>query len=271
MIAIDCPLRVRGGVVTLFLLFTALSPVVLSSQESDLPQPVTYTADYTSVPPIIDGELNDSAWATTPVTDNFVVHDSGAPAPLQTYAQLTYDDQYLYLAAYCQDKDIYTHYTELQSPLFRNDDLVEIFIDPDGDGKNYLELGFSASSVYYSLIVPQANDGHVAPEPIDTPVLTNAVATHNTFDSSGRKDQHWTLEARIPLAFIDQTNLKKTPITASVWRVGLFRIDYSRHHQPNEADGYYSWQPHGKFGFHRPARFAYVKFDRSQKEKDALK
>ena len=39
------------------------------------------------------------------------------------------------------------------SKIYETDDLVEIFIDPDGDGKNYLEIGVNAFSTHYDMLV----------------------------------------------------------------------------------------------------------------------
>jgi hypothetical protein len=231
---------------------------VFGCQATDLPAPTTYTIIYTSKPPVIDGLLDEAVWSQTVDTHDFVIHDSGMTAPVQTHAKLAYDDQYLYLAASCQDTDIFAQYTKTQEPLFRRDDLVEIFIDPDGDGKHYLELGFSAQAVYYRFLVPEAKDGKVRPKPIDIPQLMSATQIYGSLNDPDDQDSHWTLEARIPMSLLNELKTTSKPPTSQSWRIGLFRIDYGT--KSNQASGFYAWQTHGKFGFHRPERFAYVTF-----------
>ena len=221
--------------------------------------PSSYLVRYTAVAPTIDGVLDEPLWSQVIPTNSFVIHHSGKTAPVTTVAQLAWDKQYLYLAATCEDKDIYAHHTDNQSPLFRRDDLVEIFVDPDGDGKRYVEIGFSANSVHYSLIVPEVIDGKIEPESLEIPELRYATQIHGSLNNPADSDLYWTLEVRIPLTALNPAPLAET----SQWRLGLFRIDYSSHSKTNQAEGYYAWQYLGQFGFHRPERFGYVNFGRT--------
>lgn len=236
-----------------------------NSQATELPtsdnSPSSYLISYTTTSPTIDGVLNEPIWSQAKHTQHFVIHDSGRTAPVNTFAQLTWDNHYLYLAVTCEDKDIYAHYTKHQSPLFRRDDLVEIFIDPDGDGKNYIEIGFSANNIHYSLIVPEVIDGKIEPELLDIPDLHYTTHIHGTLNNSIDQDLYWTLEARIPLNALNSHK----PTQKNTWRLGLFRIDYHSHSKTNQADGYYAWQYLGQFGFHRPDRFGFVTFENIEK------
>lgn len=258
----NCFYSLHAGLCVIAPLLLWISVLWVSvSQANDLPVPDTYSITYTQKSPVIDGVLDDAAWVQAKPTKDFVIHDSGNAAPVQTFGQLAYDNQYLYLAATCQDPDIYAKYTKTQAPLFRRDDLVEIFIDPDGDGKNYLELGFSATAVYYSLLVSEVNNGKVTPKYLDISNLLGATQIHGSLNNPDDADSYWTLEARIPLNLLDGLKDVNTSPKSQSWRIGLFRIDYSTHSKTNQAVGYYAWQTHGKFGFHRPERFAHVMFE----------
>jgi hypothetical protein len=256
------PLWIVQGAIALLLLWVDTSTATSLPKHVSAPASTidSYSITYTNTPPIIDGLLDDKFWAQAKPTSDFVIHDSGKSAPVKTVAKLAYDEQYLYLAATSEDLDIYAHYTENQSYLFRSDDLVEIFIDPDGDGKHYLEVGFSAGTVHYSLLVPEVRDGKVEPEFIDIPELTYAVHINGSLNNADNPDFSWTLEARIPMKLLHGLN-KKEPKGAS-WRIGIFRIDYSSPGEPDKASGFYAWQHLGKFGFHQPERFAYISFDK---------
>ena len=234
-----------------------------SFAQDALPAPQTYTIPYAEKALVIDGKLDDTSWQGAAFTTAFVHHDTGAPAPLQTRAKLLYDNQCLYLGIETEDADIYAHYTHNADPLFLRDDLVEIFIDPDSDGKNYFEIGISASGVYYALMIPQAAEGLVRPQPLPQVNITVATTLKGTLNNPKDKDSGWTVEACIPLApLIENTAYKVLP--DAHWSIGLFRIDYDHTTPKSKALGFYSWQYLGKFGFHRPERFGKVTFGKQQ-------
>jgi len=64
-----------------------------------LPPRPHVTATRTPQPPIIDGRLDDPAWATAPPSDSFVQHypDEGAPATERTTIRVLYDDKNVYI------------------------------------------------------------------------------------------------------------------------------------------------------------------------------
>src|SRR5580698_4623012 len=64
-------------------------------------------ATRTTKAPIIDGDLNDSAWLNVPVADSFInaYPDFGKVSPQKTVVKIIYDDQAIYIAAYMYDTD----------------------------------------------------------------------------------------------------------------------------------------------------------------------
>ena len=59
----------------------------------------------TSLPPVIDGQLDDPAWASAPVVRGFTTYtpDWGKPQSEQTEVLMAYDDENLYFAFRCLD------------------------------------------------------------------------------------------------------------------------------------------------------------------------
>jgi hypothetical protein len=234
----------------------------------DLPAPQTYAIPYADKALVVDGKLDDASWQQAAFTSAFMHHDTGEPALLQTRAKLLYDNQCLYLGIETEDADIYAHYTHNADPIFLRDDLVEIFIDPDSDGKNYFEIGISARDIYYVFQVPDAADGMVRPQSLPQVKITAATKLKGTLNNPKDKDIGWTIEACIPLSsLIENTTAHATEIMpGSQWRIGLFRIDYDHTTPKSKALGFYSWQYLGKFGFHRPERFGVVTFGSQPKQ-----
>ena len=57
--------------------------------------------------PVIDGQLNDAVWRNATTVDDFhqtVPTDGGSPTEV-TIVKVTYDDEYLYIAADLRDSD----------------------------------------------------------------------------------------------------------------------------------------------------------------------
>jgi hypothetical protein len=84
----------------------ALALLLIQAQTGAIPLPSTLlpprphiTATRTSQPPVIDGKLDDPAWATAVPSDTFVQHfpDEGAPPSERTSMRVLYDDKNLYI------------------------------------------------------------------------------------------------------------------------------------------------------------------------------
>lgn len=228
---------------------------------------MTYVIPHIRHAPLLDGKLDEAVWRSAPSTRNFVIHNTGEHGPITTSAKLLYDDAYLYIGFTTTDADIYARYTSASEPLFFRDDLVEIFIDPLGTGKNYLEFGVSANATRYSLIIPKAISTKIKPKKIGPIDLHAATEIHGTLNQKEDIDKSWSVEIRISLTDIqtytaqpDGTRLALPIPPGTRWKMGLFRIDYDHRTPYNQANGYYSWQHLGGFGFHRPLRFGTIEF-----------
>ena len=223
-----------------------------------LPPLEAYVVSYAT--PAIDGALNDDAWNKTPFTTDFIQHDTGAIPSTRTRAKLLYDDACLYLGLETEDVDIFTHFTRNGDPLFLRDDLTEIFIDPGSDGKNYIEIGVSASGHYYGMSIQEARNGRVMPKSIALKLAT-ATAIKGSLNNAADKDSSWSVETCIPMSVIaENSKTSAAPNENANWSIGLYRIDYDHKTQKSKALGFYSWQYIGQFGFHRPERFGHVTF-----------
>ena len=229
-----------------------------------LPPVYHYVINYAKAAPVIDGNLNDDAWNSATFTADFVQHVSGETPALKTHAKLLYDVQCLYIGVETEDEDIFTYFTHNDDPLFLRDDLAEIFIDPNEKGKNYIEIGISASGLYYGMAIPESNDGLVKPNQFKLPKMPVGIMLNGTLNNPDDKDKSWSLEACIPLSVIAKHTKNKLPITEKThWNIGLYRIDYDHTTEKSKALGFYSWQYLGKFGFHRPERFGKVTFGKN--------
>jgi len=197
----------------------------------------------------IDGDLAD--WKT-PFSGPFVIHNSGEKATQNTYISLSWNEENLYIAYRSVDSNIIGKARKKDAPIFNTDDLVELFIDPDGDGQNYVEIGVNAFSSNYDLLLK---------------CISPACGGWNTainFDISGLEaiskitPEGFNTEIKIPfsgLKTIKNGNFSQ-PKAGTKWKGNAFRIDYGNTTEYLALQHYKSL----KYGFHQPEEFAVFEF-----------
>jgi hypothetical protein len=199
--------------------------------------------------PIIDGDISD--WKT-PFIGPFVRHNSGEKGIQETYVSLSWDSQNLYLGYRCSDSKIVGSTRKHDYPIFERDDLVEIFIDPDGDSQNYLEIGVDAFSTNYDMII-----NCVSPDcggwKTDISFDITQMETVSKINNNG-----YCVEIKIP--FSSLSTIKNSgfliPTVRTKWKGNLFRIDYGKQTDYLAISAYTGSQ----FGFHQPEQFKTFEF-----------
>ncbi|WP_428233058.1 sugar-binding protein [Flavobacterium sp.] len=197
----------------------------------------------------IDGDLSD--WKK-PFLGSFVIHNSGEKAIQNTFVSLSWNDENLYIAYHAADTKIVGSAQKKDSPIFSTDDLVEIFIDPDGDGQNYIEIGVNAFSSNYDLLLKC-----ISPN-------CGGWNTSMAFDITGLETvskitpEGFNTEIKIPFSSLE--GIKNghffKPKAGTKWRGNTFRIDYGNTTEYTALQYYKSL----KFGFHQPEEFATFEF-----------
>lgn len=219
----------------------------------------------------IDGTLDEPIWQQTAFTDSFVISTTGAQGDLTIRAKLLWDDQNLYLGFISDDPDMVAVNTAQDSDLYEEDDLVEIFLDPDGDGKNYLEIGISPRETYYDFIIINPSENNWQDDTQwDVENFVRATSVNGTLDNAADTDSSWSVEMQIPFASLDYSQFGLTlPVTAGdTWRGNLYRIDYDHTTQNSQPNEEYAWNLIGPLatyplGFHSPTRFGSFVFSGS--------
>lgn len=197
----------------------------------------------------IDGDLSD--WKN-PFLGPFVIHNSGEKATQNTFVSLSWNEENLYIAYRSEDSKIIGKLQPKDSKIYETDDLVEIFIDPDGDGKNYLEIGVNAFSTNYDLLLKCIS--------ADCGGWKTAMNfdIQNMEAKSKITPEGFCTEIKIPfssLEKIENGNFAK-PKMGTKWKANTFRIDYGNTTEYLALQDYKSL----KFGFHHPEEFAFFEF-----------
>ncbi len=221
------------------------------------PPPAHYTIYRAPTPPTIDGDLSDPAWLFAEKIDNFQLFDLSSPR-YRTKARMLWDDENFYIGFECEDEDIWATMRKKDDPLWE-EEVVEVYIDPEGDGKDYKEFEVNPLGTLIDLNIPYAQKGAPGGDwrelrKWDAQGVQIGVKVKGTVDSREDKDEGWTVEMAIPLRNLSPT----LPKVGTRWRIQLYRIDRSRTLSQPEFS---SWSPTATF--HAPEYFGITTFGAS--------
>ena len=100
----------------------------------------SFAIQKTDSPPVIDGKLDDAVWKTTAAIDDFhqTVPTDGAAPTEQTIVRVTYDDEYLYIAANLRDSEPRAIRAKqmIQGKFFYSDDRFWVTLDSFNNKRN---------------------------------------------------------------------------------------------------------------------------------------
>ncbi len=104
-------------------------------------------ATRTRQPVRIDGLLDDEVWARA-LPRTLKPYRNGSPVSAATSVRFAYDDDAVYVAFDVDDDDPFSPYDTRDDPLYEGEAL-ELFIDADGDGVEYVELQANIKDVHF--------------------------------------------------------------------------------------------------------------------------
>jgi hypothetical protein len=187
-------------------------PVLLMAQSA----PPAYRAARTMDAIQVDGKLDEFTWTAVPRVGRFSnVRNRSQPDPATTQAAVAWDDLNLYVAFSSVDAEAWGTMKNRDDQLWE-EEVVEVFLDPDGDGRNYAEIEVSPHNVVVDLLIPAPREGSGQAIRWNAAGLQTAVAMH----ASG-----WVVEMAIPWRSLKDAGIERAPRPGDRWRVGLYRIE----------------------------------------------
>ncbi len=163
----------------------------------------------------VDGKLDETSWNRAPrITEFRHIYDPARPSRFPTEAAIVWDDANLYFAFVCSDPEPWGTLKNRDDPLWEQE-VVEVFLDPDCDGQNYAELEVSPANVVVDLLLPR-------PKSDVNEALRWNIDGLQTF--TGRNINGWTAEIAIPWKSLAATGVTAPPKPGDEWRAGLYRI-----------------------------------------------
>ena len=209
-----------------------------------------YTVMRTLGPIKVDGVFDEPSWRAAKSTGAFRANDGSETVTSRVEAKMLWDDSNLYFAFECDDTDLSATMTKRDEHLWQ-EEVVEVFIDPDGDEKNYIELEVNPLGAFLDLFVLTP----VVPIPYESYNIPAkwAVKVDGTVQNSSDRDRGWSVELAVPLKEA-VTAPNRPPKDGDRWRLNLYRIERK------PKDQLIAWSPTLKPSFHTPSRFGEVTF-----------
>lgn len=241
--------------------------------------PPTYVCGKADTAPIIDGRGDDAVWQTarefSPLRDI-----EGEPLPHECRIRMVYDEDYLYILADMDEPHLRALLTKHDSIIYHDPDF-EVFIDPDGDGLNYIELEINALNTTWDLFITRPyrfNSPYILHD-WEIPGLKHAVSLRGTLNQSDDTDDGWSVELAIPWCSITghahHPRKDSAPQAGTVMRFNFSRVNHPVKPNPKAAGGYspltdanghplpesnHVWAPTGKINIHLPEHWGKVLF-----------
>jgi len=185
-----------------------------------------------------------------------------------TRAQILWDDRFLYVGAELAEPNVRAALTTRDSIVFHDNDF-EVFIDPEGDGREYFEIEINARNTVFDLLLERSyRDGGPARHEWDVQALRTAVLVDGTLNEPADVDRGWTVEMAIPWDALSQPPGRgKPPAPGDGWRMNFSRVQW-----PDRLEGgapqlvgkgmedNWVWSPMGEVDMHIPQRWGFVEF-----------
>ena len=213
----------------------------------------SYEIKRATTPIVIDGRLDDAAWAAAPTLTLQFPWDAQTGAKQKTTARMLWNDEMLFVAFTCEDADIVAQHDQRDDPTYK-DDAVEIFIQPNPKHTIYIGLEMNARAVLYDYVNVY---GQTLLKAYDLKGVQLATHLDGTLNVTSDRDKGWTLELAIPLSnFLELTSNK--PVTAgTTWTANLNRWDGT---EPHRRLSVWSDTAMVRPNPHNPKRFGQIVF-----------
>jgi hypothetical protein len=240
--------------------------------------PRSYVCFKTENPIITDGKITEEIWQSVKWTEDFTdIEGSKKPVPqFRTRVKLVWDDVYLYIAAELEEPDIRGSLRQRDTVVFYDNDF-EIFIDPDGDTRNYYEIEMNALNTVWDLLLTgpyRDGDDGKAITSWDIQGLRTGVDIQGTLNKPGDKDKGWTIEAAIPWQVIQEcASFGLKPKDGDQWRFNFSRVEwpvelingrYQKKIDPETGkpwpENNWVWSPQGMINIHYPEMWGFIQF-----------
>ncbi len=187
----------------------------------------------------MDGAMDEEAWKGA-ATIGRLADAFGRPidGEDQTSVRILQDGQFIYFGIAATDQSIEATLTGRDAELWTQD-VFEIYLDGQMDGKEYLEIQVSPANVIFDALFAE----HRTPEwksasKHTVPGMETAVKVDGTLNVNGDRDRGWTMEVKIPASSIPGFSITEgAELRANFYRMNL---------QDGQLGRAHAWGPGGR-------------------------
>ena len=234
-----------------------LALAALAVHAGAAPPPAGYEVARTAAPRETLLSADDASWAGVSAVE-------WGPTAYSTRFRAAWNDEGLFLRFDATDPSPWHTMSRRDEHLWE-EEVVEIFLDPDRSGRDYYELEINPANVTCDLRM-------LSPWPdkkgdIDWDLAGLATRVHALRGQAG-ETLGWTATAFLPWSGLrslpSARKLPLPPRTGDVWRFNVFRIDRPGGQRRPEQDAVFAaWSPPSVKSFHDPTAFRDFRFVRA--------
>ncbi|MDR6879109.1 carbohydrate-binding family 9-like protein [Bacillus sp. 3255] len=187
--------------------------------------------------------VENISWGNIPSGRLVEVVTGGRPR-LETRFRACWTTDALHVRFECEDDHVVATMVRRDDPIYE-EDVVEVFLDPKGTGREYYEFELSPRGVEFDALIRNDLEGR-----IEADIAWDAQGLHTSVSDAADGWRHYELQ--IPFADL----LEGSPLPGTDWGWNVYRID-------DDVEGnrhYWAWSPTGKVNFHIPQRFGTLVF-----------
>lgn len=183
--------------------------------------------------------------------------------------KLTWDGEFLYIAAKLEEPHVWATLSRHDAIVFHDNDF-EVFIDPDGDARNYYEIETNALGTVFDLLLPRTyRAGGTANHDWNLRDMRIAVGVNGTINDPTDIDHSWCVELALPWKGLKEFsgNASCPPRPGDEWRMNFSRVEWQHEvlqggyrRVPGTREDNWVWSPQGIVDMHLPERWGIVTF-----------
>ncbi len=271
----------RDLTVSCTLLLFSLLFVCNASAEFPVPQ-IPFEFRTATAPSVIDsltidGRGDEQTWQTIAWSEPFVDIRGFdyQPAPrYETRIKMACDEDYFYVLAWLEEPHLWATYDRHDMVIFHENDF-EVFIDPDGDLHNYLELEINALGTTWDLMLTRPyRDAGKAIDSWEIPGLKSAIHLDGTLNDPTDTDTGWGVELAIPWEVITEVDTRErgphqthsptmhVNFSRVQWQLDIVDGQYVKRSNPDTGEPLpednWVWSAQGLIAMHYPERWGLV-------------
>lgn len=249
------------------IILLACSSSLFDKQIRDIKESKRYFVSKIDAPITIDGRDNEASWKDIEYSTSFVDILSGKKAEYSTQFKCARDDENIYFFIKLEEPHIRGLMTSRDTLLY-NENCFEIFIDPDNDGENYLELEINARETVFDLVMNKPyTKGGKSNIPYNIKGLKHRTNIEGTINNPNDEDLNWTIEIAIQLSTVFELSKYGIEKSKFLWRVHFARMQFPVNiHERNYVNDskmlpqVWVWNKQSKYDNHMPDEWGYLVF-----------